>query len=144
GVLAAIALPQSQVTVEKARMSEAFTTLKSVKESEERYYLANGTYVADWEELDISLPGTILSSTIIKLPSGWRMYIDDHGYIYAVNKSNTNTLIFSYTHSASPDLRRCQAKQNNKVAHQVCKGLGGKDSTDSTGCIIGNCTVYTL
>ncbi|MCQ2410965.1 MAG: prepilin-type N-terminal cleavage/methylation domain-containing protein, partial [Elusimicrobiaceae bacterium] len=35
GILAAIALPQYQWTVEKARMSEVFTTLKSVKESEE-------------------------------------------------------------------------------------------------------------
>jgi len=144
GILAAIALPQYQLTVEKARMSEAFTTLKSVKESEERYYLANGTYVADWDELDISLPGTVLSSTIIKLPSKWNVYIDDHGYIYAVNPAWTNTLIFYYTHSGSPESRSCQAKQNDKIANQVCKSLGGKNPADSTGCVIGACTVYTL
>ena len=144
GILAAVALPQYKLTVEKARMSEAFTILKSVKEAEERYYLANNTYTASFDELDISLPGTVTSTRSIKLPSGWEIFIDDHGYIHAVNKLATNTLIFSYTHSLSPDMRRCHAKQNNNVANQACKSVGGKDPVDQTGCVIGSCTVYTL
>ena len=144
GILSAVALPQYKVAVEKARMTEAFSILKSVKEAEERYYLANNTYTASFDELDISLPGTVTSTRSIKLPSGWEIFIDDHSYIHAVNKLATNTLIFSYTHSPSPDMRRCHAKQNNNVANQACKSVGGKDPVDQTGCVIGSCTVYTL
>ncbi len=144
GIFAAVALPQYKVAVEKARMTEAFTVLKSIKEAEERYYLANGTYVADWDELDISLPGTVLSKMQLELPSGWQIFIDDHGYIYARNKLMTNTLVFYYTHSNRPDRKRCQGKQNDKVANQVCKSLGGKDPTNGDTCVIGVCTVYIV
>ena len=144
GILAAVALPQYKVAVEKARMTEAFTVLKSVKEAEERYYLANGKYVADWDELDISLPGTVLSKMQLELPSGWQIFIDDHGYIYARNKLMTNTLIFNYTHSNWGDRRRCQAKQNDNGSNQVCKSIGGKDPVNGDTCVIGACTVYIV
>ena len=147
GILAAVALPQYNVAVEKARSVEAVSVLKNIKESEERYYLANGRYVANWDELDISLPGTVLSEWGKKLPSGWYIYISDTNYIHAINKSNTNTIVFYYTNLASSsnaDVRLCHAKQNDKVANQVCKSLGGKNPINTTGCAIGACTVYTL
>jgi len=43
GILAAIALPQYQVAVEKSRASEAFLTIKSMREAAQRVVLARGT-----------------------------------------------------------------------------------------------------
>ncbi len=143
GILAAVALPQYKVAVEKARITEALTILKSVKEAQERYYLANGKYSASFEELDISLPGTSATSTRMILPSGWRVTTDSD-YSYAYNKTGTNTLVFYYAHFAEPNRRDCQAKQNDNVANQVCKSLGGRNPRNSTTCIIGACTFYTL
>ena len=143
GILAAVALPQYKVAVEKARATEAITTLKSVKDAEERYYLANGSYTDSFDELDVSLPGEVFKRRLT-LSSGWEIFIDTSGPIYIRNKSSTNLIAFNYTYSFYPDRRRCQALQGDYVANQVCKSLGGKNPIDSTGCAIGSCTVYDL
>ena len=63
GILAAVALPQYQKAVEKARMVEAVTMVKIIAEAQERYRLANGTYAAadEIESLDIEIPHTSIT-----------------------------------------------------------------------------------
>lgn len=56
GILAAVAVPQYQKAVEKSRASQAITLLKTVFESAEAYYLANGTWPTSFEQLDIDIP----------------------------------------------------------------------------------------
>ena len=145
GILAAVALPQYQKAVEKARMTEAVTLLKNITEAQERYYLANGNYTTQLEELDIDIPGTPgTSGGEVNLSSGGRVGISAV-YAYASNKSMNNTLMFFYSHApGSPNVHLCHAKQNNTVANQVCKGLGGTYSNDATGCSIGPCSIYKL
>ena len=63
GILAAIALPQYQVAVRKARTVEVFTLLRAIAKAEEAYYLANGEYTTDISKLDISLPAGAINTT---------------------------------------------------------------------------------
>ena len=145
GILAAVALPQYKVAVEKARTTEAITILKSIQEAQERYYLANGKYSSSLEELDISLPGTVISGTNVVLPSGWKIRLSGDAYTYAVNKSDTNSLVFLYLSTAQQGARDCRAKQGDYVANQVCKSIGGARPSNSSGCAyIGDCTIYKL
>lgn len=145
GILAAVALPQYKVAVEKARITEAVTILKGIQEAQERYYLANGNYSSSLEELDISLPGTVISSTNVILPSGWKIRLSGDAYTYAVNKSDTNSLVFLYLSTAQQGARDCRAKQGDYVANQVCKSIGGARPSNSSGCAyIGDCTIYKL
>lgn len=58
GILASVALPQYQKSVEKARAMEALTLVWAVGRAEERYFLANGEYTSNFEELDIDVPGS--------------------------------------------------------------------------------------
>lgn len=58
GILAALALPQYQKAVLKSRHSNILVLLRSIKDAEERYYLANGAYTTDWDALDVSLPAS--------------------------------------------------------------------------------------
>ena len=53
GILAAVAVPQYQKAVIKARIAQVLPVLKAIQEAEERYYLANGEYTTDKEALDI-------------------------------------------------------------------------------------------
>jgi prepilin-type N-terminal cleavage/methylation domain-containing protein len=53
GVLAAIALPQYLLTVEKARAAEAMTLVKQIAEANKRYRLLNGQYTNDIRELEL-------------------------------------------------------------------------------------------
>ena len=55
GILAAIAVPQYKLAVDKARAAEAISILKNITEAQEVYYLANGEYTDDLENLDIKI-----------------------------------------------------------------------------------------
>ena len=56
GILAAVAVPQYQKAVDKARTSELFALVKNLKVQQEVFYLANGHYAADCEELGADMP----------------------------------------------------------------------------------------
>ncbi len=56
GILAAIALPQYQLVMDKAKVSELFTIVKYLKEEQELFYLTHGRYATNCNELDPELP----------------------------------------------------------------------------------------
>jgi len=53
GILAAVALPQYQKAVVKARCTQAIITLKAITDAQERFALANDEYTDDLGDLDI-------------------------------------------------------------------------------------------
>jgi len=57
GILAAVALPQYKIAVEKSRAVQAAVMVKAIAEAQEAYFLANNTYAETLEELDIEIPG---------------------------------------------------------------------------------------
>ena len=56
GILAAVALPQYQAAVDKSRFMGFLPLLRSIKDSQERYFMANGNYTLDMGNLDIQIP----------------------------------------------------------------------------------------
>lgn len=58
GILSSVALPQYQKAVEKARMTEAAMAVENIAKANRLYYLANGTYTKDLNDLDISYDGS--------------------------------------------------------------------------------------
>ena len=67
GILAAIALPQYQIAVAKARYTEAMILAKNIRDLQEVYYLANGEYAANCEILDPDLPSNYSLNSIKRL-----------------------------------------------------------------------------
>lgn len=58
GILASVAMPQYNKTVEKSRATQALAILKSLYAAQETYYMANGSYATSFDELDLSVPWT--------------------------------------------------------------------------------------
>ena len=60
GILAAIALPQYRLAVEKSRAAEAIVGVQTWYHAMQRYHLANGSYPANLtsaiEDMDVQLP----------------------------------------------------------------------------------------
>lgn len=55
GILAAVALPQYQLAVDKSRLAGAISLAQSLRKAQEVYYMANGTYANDLDVFDIDL-----------------------------------------------------------------------------------------
>ena len=148
GILAAIALPQYQTAVDKSRYTQLMALVAPVKAAQERYYLANGEYTPEWENLDISLPGFA--------------YNEKGGYMqkggYTVNISGTNNMksggavIASYypadvsyvqylDHRPSfSGVRQCRALSRTERGKKICLSLGGIFTKENQE----NGTIYTL
>ena len=58
GILAAVAMPQYQKAVVKARYMQLMTLGDALYKAQTVYYLANGTYATQLDELDIELSGS--------------------------------------------------------------------------------------
>ncbi|MBO7238240.1 MAG: prepilin-type N-terminal cleavage/methylation domain-containing protein [Elusimicrobiaceae bacterium] len=56
GILAAIALPQYQRAVMRAGYAQSQVLASAIWQAEQAYYLANGQYSIDFNELDIDVP----------------------------------------------------------------------------------------
>ena len=73
GILASIALPQYQKAVARTRYQQLVVLGTKIAEAERLYYLANGTFTTDFEELDLAFAGAIAKYSdyqTLALPNG--------------------------------------------------------------------------
>ncbi|MBO7191454.1 MAG: prepilin-type N-terminal cleavage/methylation domain-containing protein [Elusimicrobiaceae bacterium] len=63
GILAAVALPQYQKSVEKSRTAQALTLINALVQAQDRYKMSNGVYAESFSVLDIDLPGSYTGNT---------------------------------------------------------------------------------
>ena len=58
GILASVALPKYQKAVEKSKAVQALAVIRSVAAAQEAYFMANGTYALNLNDLAIDIPWT--------------------------------------------------------------------------------------
>lgn len=119
GILAAIALPQYQWAVEKSRVAEAMTVLRTFKDAQERFYLANGQYAADLSLLDIEMPVSAnwiymnagISVAAYRIPAG---FIKSYVIAFRWDTNDLNRII-------------CRSDPDGGVfGDKICPKLGAK------------------
>ena len=64
GILAAVALPQYEMAVMKARFTTMRTVAENLKKAEEVYYMANGYYEANSDKLDFDYKGSCTGTDV--------------------------------------------------------------------------------
>ena len=67
GILAGVALPQYQKAVTKTRFMRLLPLTKAISDAENVYYMSNGAYTLNFDDLDIALPPgatTVTSSQV--------------------------------------------------------------------------------
>ena len=91
GILSAVALPQYQKVVEKARSAQALTLLKSLGKAADAYVIANGTGPTSFDELSVSPPdwtgntawyvgnATVTPATDTKADGDWSIQLHSAG-----------------------------------------------------------------
>ena len=154
GILAVVALPQYQVAVAKSRLSQAFVLAKSIKDAEEAYYLANGEYTEDLDNLSVDFGPYTSTSTprlgstntfannytgVIEINGLGGMEDRVSGWVPPYASSNKQGIVFFLDH---PKVHHslgifkgiwCYAKKTEY--QKACKAMGGvlKDTVSNTG-----------
>ncbi len=118
GILAAVALPQYKLAVDKSRLSTVLSLAASIRNAQEVYYLANGEYASDVKNLDISGTGTCnaveTDVSLVKCPNGLIDNLDGNGengqlvQIYYPNWADRQMKVrYYFTHSSKPNKIEC-------------------------------------
>ena len=147
GILAAVALPQYNKAVEKSRFMTLLMMAKAVAEAQETYYLANGSYATDMEELAVDFPsGGTVHGGYVEFGNGIKF---SNAGRYIVGGTGHTQLEWWLEHQTARDPGAyCLAEPTNSVTTSVCKSIG--TFTHHTNCgaiIIGtsvNCDEYKI
>ena len=143
GILAAVALPQYTLAVDKARLSNLMTIMHSLKNAQERYYLANNAYATNWDELDVDKPtATEYTLNISSDPQGITGNYNALQHIIL-------TVVFINSSTGEPARRGrwiCYAKKTDARADKLCRAIA-KRTTQSTwiaGTGMGDAYAYVF
>lgn len=138
GILAAVALPQYRIAVEKARVAKAIPLFKSIINAMDAYEMANGTISADVDDWDISFPYTKKQNTTFSgsdygvryegTPVGNFSVSAQQKAIWYAGPSGGYVIDFF----GRPDLlARCYAASGSDYGERVCKAFGRPTNTNS-------------
>ena len=134
GILSAVALPQYETAVLKAKIMARIPFTRALIEAQERYYMANGEY-ARQDKLDIGLPGDCRFVNTHEIICGTDWLYNNAtaytpiGYLEVAYCPNSNengstschkhtdlTLVFYYQHHATdPGKFTCVSEKGAKI-----------------------------
>jgi prepilin-type N-terminal cleavage/methylation domain-containing protein len=137
GILAAIALPQYRLAVEKSRSSQALSMVRSLYEAQKMYYLINGEYANSFDKLDISLPSSSVSASCRSAKAvdcrelnGFVFEFYEHSVdsIISVEAEGPYITIAAYLEPSRITMfgtLTCIATNSSAFGKKVCLSLGG-------------------
>ncbi len=145
GILAAVALPQYELSVEKSRASEALLHLRAIQQAADLCALANGIPEDEpgcgFNEIDIQIPGLAADPADSSFAETENFeYLCDEGgcrfpYVWRKNQSFDYFIKFRDRSSGwSGDKNTCYG--DNAKGQRLCRALGGKKLQESGSRII--------
>ena len=134
GILAAIALPQYQLSIDKADFAKMQTTANAIKEAYKQYFLIHGKTTKDFDDLYLDFPNAIkYKRALYECITLQDMYccmslgsIDSTGNISCGKKDYSFVFIeqvFTYNFVEQPK-RYCEALTDSARANRLCKSVG--------------------
>jgi len=121
GILAAVALPQYQKAVARSRAVEALIMLKSIIQAQEVYYLANGEYTENLDELDIDIPF-----------KGVRHQTNPFHYYFDCPSSGIRCTGAAFSNNLPTFEARMRHLNTESVAGKIWCRIGNPDVTDKS------------
>lgn len=120
GILAAVALPKYQLAVDKAEWASLTPSMKAILDAQQRYYMVNGSYAMDLEDLDIEPVLKGIDRPYVSLQEV-RMYFEPRGaQTYQYRLDYQNQTIY------------CCAFPSNARFVRLCKAVSGLSAPEKT------------
>ena len=135
GILAAVALPQYQKAVLKSRYVQLMTAGDAIQRAEEIYYMANGKYTNELDDLDIEVPHDDFTLVLDVRDNG-------HAAINSVSYDWGIGHIVYFDNHTDGGRRECRIYRDESVLHQVCKNISGASTSSSCSDSTGYCKGY--
>ena len=152
GILSAVALPQYQTAVDKARYAKIIPMTRALKDATEVYYLANGTYQFKINDIDLQGPAGCTfpaSDNVVYCQDSWYDILNSGNDVvgftgprYKSDGSANSEIVNAYRiwldngTGEKSGRRECLAYDGSARAHRLCRTLGGVRQ--------GSTNVYTL
>ena len=132
-VLAAIAFPKYQLAVLKTRYTQLMVMGDALRKAEDAYYLANGKYALDSNELDLTLPSNCTSGTAGGLLCGkFRCTVYDgadntdiNGNVYCYMTIRDVRIYYRIYPLRRNTKRLCGTSAGSELGKKLCENLGG-------------------
>ncbi|MDR0291341.1 MAG: type II secretion system GspH family protein [Elusimicrobium sp.] len=144
GILAAIAVPQYQKSVERSRASEAFILGRAAFDAAKRYELESGSWPVSFDGLDVGF-----SYESAETPSGWSQMLYLLDGKFALYLGNTQILVdrigdrrYTIVFYRANNSIWCGAEGvtgSTTADSQICISLGGVLGTPPAGCSRNKC-----
>ena len=115
GILAAVALPQYKLAVAKSRIMGYMSVVKSLVQAQETYYLANGTYAVDLQNLDVDILGGCQFITYNIVACNNEIIIDN----FSKSSSTVGILKLKYCPSYTSDETECSAHGDVRINYYL-------------------------
>lgn len=131
GILAAVALPQYQKAVLKARYTQLMAFGNAIEKAAIAYHMANGKYPARFDELDIDLPLTGTEGTMENGKGSHKTYKEFTCEISSGMSDRTDAMhcylitsgqLLSY-YSNYRSAPQCMATRTWSVGNQICQNM---------------------
>ena len=136
GILAAIALPQYQKAVERAKIAEAVTNLRAIANANQVYYMTNGVYAEkeDMDKLDVTISGEILDSQSRKnrIKTKYFTYSPngEESRDFSALAWENNNAYFLYIQRENPTVIKCgfDSEKGNDIQKKLCAQINTNGS----------------
>lgn len=159
GILAAVALPQYQLTVDKADFLKYEIMARSLRDSYDHYTLIYGEGTANFEYLSVSLPDDFTrvygkANDVIQCFQNSEMFCcmsdsgSSHTALINCGKNDLSVIYVQYFfHKDYGPIRRtpyCYAKENHTRANRLCNALGSKGNIGNIWTPSGTSNRYQI
>ena len=138
GILTAVALPQYQIAVQKARLARLIPLVNALVKAEESFYLMNGYYTSDLSVLDIDVASgcELSASKDMATCTDYNVAIANNATNAQVQIKQDGNIVLGYLHyfaeyKSAKAVRgdiACFAKDNRNF--QVCRSLGSGEQRE--------------
>ena len=132
GILAAIALPQYRLVVYKSKYSQMINMVRALGNAEEEYYLVNGQYTSNLEDLSVNLPEGLSKGLEDRyfISKDCGIMANPDGYMSGMlfkGESRLAAYTFHYRYGTIyPGEIHCVVYAGTKeIGKKICENLGG-------------------
>ena len=146
GILSAVALPQYEMAVEKARASEALVHLKAIQQAADVCALAAGGLEEDlntggcgFYDIDLNIPGIKIEDGVYAEGKHFEYICDEGGCCFPYVWRKDSAFEYFIKFRDYPDRTKNTCYGDNPKGQRLCAALGGKKLQEG-----GNRIIYEL